>query len=326
MNCKCIGCGITLQNINKAELGFSNNIEGKLCERCFRIRNYNEYQKVDKTIDDFYYIISNINKTNDLVLLVVDLLNYSSEIVNLVNKLTNNILLVLSKRDIFSYKISDLKLLNSISIKCIDKIIISSNKNYNFDLLFEKINNYKNSNNVYVVGLTNSGKSTLINKIIYNYTDLDMKITTSILPSTTLDTIKIKINDSLNLIDTPGIIDNGNICNYLDNSILKKVFPKKEIKPITYQIKGKQYIYIENIIKIECLENCNLTFYFSNQLKIERLFKNVELSDLKLISLDIPNNSDVVINGIGFVNVKNKTHLNIYTIDNVDVFIRKEII
>ena len=36
------------------------------------------------------------------------------------------------------------------------------------DLVFEKINELKTSENVYVVGYTNSGKSTLINKIIYN--------------------------------------------------------------------------------------------------------------------------------------------------------------
>ena len=49
---------------------------------------------------------------------------------------------------------------------------------------------YKNSSNVYFVGYTNSGKSTLINKIIYNYSDISSMITTSSLPNTTIDTIE----------------------------------------------------------------------------------------------------------------------------------------
>ena len=88
-------------------------------------------------------------------------------------------------------------------------------KNYGFDELMEKISLHKNSNNVFVVGYTNAGKSTMINKIIHNYTNRDSHITTSILPSTTLNTLEIKINDDLNIVDTPGLIDNNNLINYI---------------------------------------------------------------------------------------------------------------
>ena len=162
--------------------------------------------------------------------------------------------------------------------------------------------------------------------MIYNYTDLDILITTSMLPSTTLDTMDIKISDDLTLIDTPGIIDNGNICNYLENKSLKKIFPKKEIKPITYQVKSKQYILVENFIKIECEENCDITLYFSNQLKIERFYKDVEIPNLVKNEVSAFKNSDIVINGIGFINTKKSVKLNIYTLENVDVFVRNELI
>ena len=50
------------------------------------------------------------------------------------------------------------------------------------------------NNKVYVVGNTNSGKSTLINKLIDNYSTIDnKKVTTSMYPSTTLD--KVEINE-----------------------------------------------------------------------------------------------------------------------------------
>lgn len=323
MSYKCIGCGITLQSINSKELGFTQKPDGKYCERCFRIKNYNEYQKVDKSTKEFYDIIDKINATDDLVLLVVDIMSIGRELNSLVSKLYRKPLVVVSKRDIFSYKVNDKKILDLVDISCIDKITISSNKNYNIDLLMEIINHYKNGQNIYVVGLTNSGKSTLINKLIYNYTDLDSMITTSMLPSTTLDTIEIKISDDLTLIDTPGIIDMGNISNYVDEKMLKKLFIKREIKPITYQIKSKQYIFIEDFLKIECLETCDMTFYISNQLKIDRVFKDkqTDLIERKIVT---STKCDIVINGLGYIYVNKSVKINISTYNGVEIYVRKK--
>jgi small GTP-binding protein len=98
--------------------------------------------------------------------------------------------------------------------------------------LIGKIKEYKTDNNVYVVGYTNAGKSTLINKLLYNYSDTLPTITTSLLPSTTLNSIEIKLDDKLTLIDTPGLLEENTIDNFIDVSMLKKVTPKKAIKPI----------------------------------------------------------------------------------------------
>ena len=54
-----------------------------------------------------------------------------------------------------------------------------------------------------------------------------MVITTSNLPSTTIDSIEVKVNEDLTLIDTPGLVDRGNITNYVDNNMLKKLIHKK---------------------------------------------------------------------------------------------------
>ena len=49
------------------------------------------------------------------------------------------------------------------------------------------IKKYKTTKNVYLVGNTNAGKSTLINKIIDNYSIDKAEITISSMPSTTLN-------------------------------------------------------------------------------------------------------------------------------------------
>ena len=327
---KCIGCGVSLQNINKEEIGYTSNLENNLCERCFRIRNYNDYKFVIKDNNDYINILKDVNNTNDLVVLVVDLFNISKNLNDISKYINNDILLVLTKRDILPKSCYDEKFkeyFKNYNLNIIDTIVISSNKNYNLDILYDKINEYKKSKYVYVVGFTNSGKSTLINKIIYNYSDNDTVITTSNLPSTTIDSINVKVNDTLTLVDTPGLLDSGDITNYIDSKTLKEIIPNKEIKPITYQIKDKQTIIIEDLVRIDLEDINSLTIYMSNNLNIKRIYKETEeLKSLTCHDINIDNDNDIVIQGLGFLKFTNKAHITLYTKENVSVFERKNLI
>lgn len=326
---KCIGCGSILQTEDSNKQGYTKNINNTLCERCFRIKHYNDYKLISKDNNDFIKILTNINK-NDLVVLVVDLFNIPKELEILNKYLNNNILLVLTKRDILPLSVYDVNLINyfdKYNLNIIDKVIISSIKNYNFDDLLNKIKIHKTSNNVYVVGFTNAGKSSMINKILYNYTNIIPVITTSMLPSTTIDSIEIKIDDNLTLIDTPGLLDSNNIINCVDIKKMKKIIPNKEIKPITYQIKDKQTLFIDDIVRIDVNSNNSLTFYISNMLNIDRTFKNTDkLTNLVKHDLYLKNNNDIVINGLGFIKVVHECRIILYTLDNVDVYIRDSLI
>lgn len=334
MNKICRGCGATFQSENPELEGFikeENKEKSTLCERCFKIRNYGGYQKITKKNDDFFDILKQINETKDLVVLVIDVFNINKDIKEICSYLKNNdILVVLNKRDILplSVKVNNLlAYVDNLGINYIDKLIISTTKNYNFDLLMEKISNYKKSHNVYVVGFTNVGKSSMINKIIYNYSNSILDVTTSVLPSTTLSNVKVDVNENLTLIDTPGIIDDGSIMNYVEPNILKKILPRNEIRTITYQIRTKQSIFIENLVRIDCEMSNNLTLYFSNNLDISREFNNSDkLLDLEKHELLVFENQDIVISGMGFIKVTNNGKITIYTLPNVDIFTRLSLI
>jgi len=317
---KCSGCGAVFQTENPEIEGYirKENVEkSKICERCFRIRNYNEYQVINKTNDDFIQILKSINETDDLVILVIDLLNINKDLFEITKYLNNDVLVVYTKRDALPLLIKDAKLLSyDIGINYIDSIIVSSNNNYNLDGLFERINQYKKSENVYIVGYSNVGKSTLINKIIYNYSESDTQITTSMLPSTTIDMIKIKLNEELTIIDTPGIIEKGSIINLVDDKTLKKILPKREIKPITFQVRAKQ-LDLENYN--------NLTIYVSNNLNVERSFKN-KTNELVKQTIKVNDNQDIVIKGLGFIKVTNADIIDIYTIEGVEIYTRESLI
>ena len=326
---KCFGCGALLQCEDVNKEGYTRKIDSNLCERCFRIKNYGDYKVIIKDNNEFVNILKDINKTNDLVVLVVDIFNINEELINLSKILSNDILLVLSKRDIMPKSLYEEKLLSYLDkfkLNIVDRLIISSYKNYQFDELYYKINKYKKSKNVYIVGFTNAGKSTMINKLLYNYSDNKTEITTSILPSTTLNSIEIKLNDNLVLFDTPGLLDSGNIINYVDGNDLKKIVPVKEIKPITYQIKDKQVIELDKYAFIECLEKTNITLFVSNKLDINRNYKPFNNEKYSCFSLDVDSGEDIVIVGLGFIKVSKKAKFKIYTLKNVLVYKRDSLI
>ena len=175
-----------------------------------------------------------------------------------------------------------------------------------------------------VIGYTNAGKSTFINKMIKNYGNGEGYITTSNLPSTTLNLIEAKVNDKLTLIDSPGLLDYGNIILNSGKSDLNKIIPKKEIRPISFQIKDKQYLYVENFLRLD-LENTNIIIYMSNNLEYKRLYKNKECT-LKKYDLKIKSNQDLVIKGLGFITFKKTSNFTLWLKEDVEYLIKDSII
>lgn len=314
---KCTGCGVELTT-EKNKLGFTNSLESNLCMRCFNIKNYNKYEKV-KQLENIPTIIKEIKETSDIILFVVDIFNLSEKVKEIINYLNNNVILCITKYDLI--EIDENKILNYLDIDCLGKIVISSKNNYNLDNLMNLINNNKKSKNVYLIGYTNAGKSTLINKIIKNYSANNYNLTTSVLPSTTLDFVKVKISDNLTLIDTPGIIIN-NIIDYLDEKTIKKIIPKVRIKPQIYQIKNEQIIMIDDFLGVKIKPYNTIVFYGANNLKYTRYYKDVD-TNLKTKKVHVPDNSELVINGYGIIKVKKQTDLVLYLIENIDIEIRK---
>ena len=318
---KCIGCGVLLQNIYPDKEGYTKDLNNKFCERCFNIKHYNKYVKVkDK---DYIKLIKEIDSKGDLILLVSDFLNlYNLDEI----KLDSPVILVMTKADILPRSINRDTLLDKIKshLNITSKVMVSSKNNFNFDLLYSEILKYKKSNNVYVIGYTNAGKSTLVNKMLKNYGDKAGEITTSNLPSTTLDLISNKVNSNLTLIDTPGLLDEGSLILTASNDLLKKITPKKEIRPISYQIKGRQYLIIEDFMRLG-LENTNVIIYMSNEIECNRAYKEKNYS-LKRYDFKMLANQDLVIKGLGFISFKKDSMVTLWLLDECKYLIRDSII
>lgn len=333
---KCMGCGAPLQSDDVNKEGYiepNHTQDSVVCKRCFRIKNYGEYINSNKSINDYNIIFDKIKKENKLILFLCDIFTIDESIEE-INSFNGNVILVITKKDLLPKSVKESKLISYIEtnykLNVISKIFVSSVKNYNLDMLYNLINKYKNGKEVYLVGNTNAGKSTLLNSLIKSYSNKESYITTSILPATTLDIIKVNLNEDLVLIDTPGIVKLNNYVATVNGKEVKKITPKREIKPRTYQIKPNESLIIENYARIDylgSLEN-SFTIYISNDVNISRIKLNTndKLRNLKKHSFKTNKKTDLVISGLCFCKMVNEAKIDVYVKKDVKVYERPNLI
>ena len=307
MTKKCVGCGSILQSDNVDKEGFvKSNVYDKsdYCERCFKIMHYGEYSVLDKKIDTDG-IIRNIN--SDIyasVAFLIDSLNINDNIKKYINKFKGNKYILITKKDILPKSLKEKKIIEYVKENILDTpniMCISSVKNYNIDNFLNKIRN-DNVKRLYIVGFTNSGKSTFINHLLTSNLKKPT-ITTSSIPNTTASYITIKLDNKLTIVDTPGFIDNNAIYNFVDYKKVVKLYPKKEIKVKTFQIRSGYAIVINDILRIENIGNKlnSFSFYMNDKLRYEKVkSKNDKLTILPSISYEINEPTDIIINGKSF--------------------------
>ncbi|MDE5651767.1 MAG: 50S ribosome-binding GTPase, partial [Ureaplasma sp.] len=121
------------------------------------------------------------------------------------------------------------------------------------------------------LGKTNVGKSSLINELC-KLEGTKSKLLISAYTNTTISFKQIKF-DKFTIIDSPGVIDNSNVCNYLSSKDIKKIILNKPIRPRNYFLNINQTIMIEKLAFLSYVEGkkTNFTFYCSNEIKLNRI-------------------------------------------------------
>lgn len=281
----CIGCGIEIQSEDPKREGYapaaSLEKEEVICRRCFRLRNYNELQPVSLSGDDFLAILNGIGEKDGLIIKVVDIFDFNGSWINGLQRFVGNkdILLIGNKSDVLPKSINRNRLINwmkteaaKLGLKPIDVLLISAHKGHGMEDALNAIDKYRKGKDVYVVGCTNVGKSTFINRIIKNATGMGEVITTSHFPGTTLDLVEIPLDDGKAIYDTPGIINDHQMAHHLDAKDLKAITPKKELKPKVFQLNAEQTLFIGGLARFDFIsgDRSSFTIHVSNEIPIHR--------------------------------------------------------
>ncbi|GEK33320.1 ribosome biogenesis GTPase YqeH [Kurthia sibirica] len=281
----CIGCGTEIQTENPQEPGYapvsSLEKEDIICKRCFRLKNYNELQPVSLTDDDFLRILNGLGTQKGLIVKIVDIFDFNGSWLPGLHRFvgSNPVLLIANKVDLLPKSVNKNKVINwikqeakNLGLKPIDVLLVSAHKGSGMTEAMEAIEHYRRGEDVYVVGCTNVGKSTFINRIIKTATGTGDIITTSHFPGTTLDMIEIPLDDKKAIFDTPGIINHHQMAHYLDPSELKFIMPKKEIKPKTFQLNAGQTLFVGALARFDFIQGQRAAFtvHIANDLDIHR--------------------------------------------------------
>ncbi|MBU1144913.1 MAG: ribosome biogenesis GTPase YqeH [Firmicutes bacterium] len=367
----CKGCGALIQTIDKTLPGFvsetmTDSFEQKnlLCQRCYRIRHYSDIITYSLSNDDYLNVINKISKENALIVKIVDIFDFSGSFVPAIKRLTGNedVILVGNKMDLLPKNVKPERILNwlkqmlaSEGFSVLDSILISAKYGNNFDDLMAIIEKHKGKRNVYIVGSTNVGKSKIINQILKRYLGSPADVVTvSSSPGTTIGLVGFPLLDGTMIFDTPGVINKHQYTHYLTRPSYKLTVPKKEVKPLVFQLNEGQTLFFGGLARLDIIngetgDKVNVVTYFANTLNIHRTktIRADELYETKLYSLLTPpfnedeavpkwvfhefkirDNSkyDIVFSGLGFVTIRAPFYVRAFAPFVVGVYSRPAII
>lgn len=145
---------------------------------------------------------------------------------------------------------------------------------------------------IYVVGAANVGKSSFINNVMSikmrraesNATKRGERnkakakkrgkgsgtLTTSVIPGTTLDVIRVPLDRTVSLYDTPGIIMKHQLTNSLTAPELRAVLPARSVERVTLRLGEGKALFLGGLARIEVVEGRPFFFtaFVSSDVKV----------------------------------------------------------
>lgn len=381
---KCRGCGVEIQFVDATSKGYINKVtydkrlennQSILCERCFRLKNYNEDLKIEIDEDSFCDLVKENVLDNMLICNIVDAFDLDGTMIDNINELfpNNPILVIANKYDLFMRSNRPTKIkkyvsnyLERLKIKNIGVVVTSGKEDYSAVKIYETINKTIEAHNlrkeVFLFGMSNVGKTTILNSMIKNINEKDDFLMVSSAVSTTLNISKINIGD-LVIYDTPGIVNRKQATYYLNKKTIDMVMPKNFVKPIVFQLNPQQSVFIEGFGSVSYLESLNdssrdvddfnleklsIVCYFSRNINLHRtkyqnkdnfyklhkddLFRYPKKQERKKLGefikkeFIVDDNLEISFSGLGFIGFNGKGKIEIETFENILINSREKLI
>lgn len=298
MNKVCFGCGVKLQTEDKDALGYvpmSKVNEAKYCMRCFRMMHYGEVKSTE-TPKEAKEIINKINKDVRFCIFLVDFINLNESVISLFKSIKKEKILVVNKCELLPKHIKQERIVDFIRnyYKINDPIKLKGGKNHHGAKSILHYLEKERIHEAYILGISNSGKSTLINDLLAVESSSAAKINVNKKANTTLDFLRVPINERLTLIDSPGVI--------LENALMHDTTGKNIIS-YTMQMKaGETVSLFDDTYALKFSEASSITLFtnIEGNKVIKKKFKEMEFP----YEIHLEDNQDIVLIGIGFITVK----------------------
>ncbi|KAI9272227.1 hypothetical protein EDC94DRAFT_595794 [Helicostylum pulchrum] len=288
--------------------------ERNVCQRCYTLQHHNststesspEFLRASQQYGSLDFLKT---KQDPLIVAVFDVTDLPASLGTLPQLIAKNpgarIFLAANKMDILpasarkheqrirDWIVQHVKSLGLPTNQILSVTLISAKKGWGIPVLMRKIDRERRpTDDVYLVGCTNVGKSALVNQFmsqirgtldaegrrVKSQLKAQYKITSSAIPGTTMGTIKVPLYalgmDSAEeaenrddwekrryatrnryLIDTPGVINDQQLIHQLGYNDQKKVVGQKEINPVTFKLEPGKSLLLKPLVRIDLLES-----------------------------------------------------------------------
>lgn len=264
---RCEGCGAVLQTEDPQRVGYAVSLNHTYCQACYRLLHYGESIKHFHPED-----LPSLPKHAIIVMvssiLHVDLLfsypvyRYQPEakyvyIINQIDLLPKGTNLTELMQHVKAYA-------KNMHIPYEDLILMSAKNPYDVEHLKDYLRELHEPY-VYLLGVQNSGKTTLFKAITKDENALAMKKA-----GLTQEALHRPFED-MEIYDMPGLYQEGYLHHLLPYGIYKDLIPDHEIKPRIYQLKEGQALMLEGLFSLSFYGKAiNPIFYIDEKVSIHK--------------------------------------------------------
>lgn len=363
---RCYNCGAILQSDDPTKEGYvkketlDNSSQNFLfCDKCFELERYTNRSDEPEVSEDYLQFLLDAKKKNALIVYVVNLFSFEASFSPKINAIIQDmdILAVGNKFDLLPSSVTEDEIkeyvahrfrASGLKMSRDDVVLGSATTDENARHILSRIYELRNGRDVYVIGASLSGKTTLVQSFLRVYSNISKgQISYHLYPKTQLRVMEIPLSSRSSLYDAPGIAINNSILFNLDKTTLKEIYLTKAVEARPISLEEGRVLCVGGIAYIELIKGKTTAFkcYFHEHVGLKKMSSNhaeekfIQLVLRKRLSPSLPrihsakdlnvfeititetNSRDIGIQGLGWLNFKaNNQTLRIFVPKGVAIY------
>ncbi len=296
---RCYRCGSVLQNTNPKEKGYItaknfddvSKIKIPYCDSCYDIVTSFNNSALDLQIDqDILRILDDAVATDALIIWIIDLFAFNGalnpEIAKKIKKL--KVVVVGNKLDLLPSNVKKDGVVNYINERFSEfgikplavRLVDCNDKKLDMTDLLAEMNHARQGHDVYLIGNSLSGKTTLINKTLKFYENKTKReIRTAVYGDTNVKVLEIPLSKSSFLYELPGFSNTTSVVGKVEKDVKAFIVPKKSLKISTRTLLPKEALMVGSLASFALIGGraTSLKFYSAEGVETKKVqSKNVE--------------------------------------------------
>jgi 30S ribosome assembly GTPase len=283
---KCLGCGAMLQNSDQSLAGYTHKLDNPYCMACYQLKHYGavteHFHPKDLPILEDHALVLMMSSVLHLDLLFhypVYRFYPHLKFVYIINQI--DLLPKQTNLDLLIEKITTKA--KALNIPHRDLILMSAKNDEDLKAVKKYLEN-QSAKRIYLLGVQNSGKTTLFKALTDQKDALALKKA-----GLTQEALEGKFLNKT-IVDMPGLYQKGYLHTFLSYEQYKRYIPDKEIKPRIYRLKKDQSLVIEGFIALTNDDDTTVSYvlYVDSKLNVIKTnFNKIDHHIKEVNTLDI---------------------------------------